>query len=244
MKKFILLILCTILMPTIISTAELENLYKNCSGDHTKFRECLKKHILHHHENDVAEILKIEPGLVYSLSNYKLMEDAISSTRYGCRDGQRFVISDGSDVIKLLLKYKADVSVCDKCQETPLMLAARYGKSRIVELLCEAGANVHKKDKYGRTALFMALGYFGNLDVIKQLIAYKANINELDNDEQTPLMKAVNANIRDKDKIIDFLLEKGADRTLRDKKGRTAADIARQNENESLALLIENFDIL
>jgi len=60
------------------------------------------------------------------------------------------------DVVKTLLKYKAQVNKADTFQLTPLMAAAAKGHLEIVQLLLTGGADAKAKDEEGKTALAYA----------------------------------------------------------------------------------------
>lgn len=114
-------------------------------------------------------------------------------------------------------------------------------RKRLVALL-EAGAHVHAADKNGVTALHHA-ARFRNTVAVKTLIAYGANVNQVCRKSgSTPLHRAVmstgapgtagkQAEAR---QIVALLLAAGADRSIRNKGGRTAADYATDDEIRAL----------
>ena len=58
-------------------------------------------------------------------------------------------------MVKLLLQNKAEKNARAKAEgipgSTPLHCAAMQGRSKVVKLLCEQGADVHAQDGHGRT---------------------------------------------------------------------------------------------
>lgn len=60
------------------------------------------------------------------------------------------------DVVKLLLKYKAQVNQPDGFKATALMAAAGKGNLALVTLLLASGADVRAKDDEGKDALALA----------------------------------------------------------------------------------------
>lgn len=65
--------------------------------------------------------------------------------------------SGGSlDLVKLLLKHKAQVNQPDGFKGTPLMAAAGKGNKAMVELLLASGADARAKDDDGKDALALA----------------------------------------------------------------------------------------
>ena len=59
---------------------------------------------------------------------------------------------------QLLIAKGADASTKNSKWETPLHIAARYGRAETAKLLIAKGVDVDAKDNTGRTPLHMALG--------------------------------------------------------------------------------------
>ena len=57
---------------------------------------------------------------------------------------------DYSDCVKVLLKYRADLSFANRKGMTVLHRAVIQGKKQIIPLLIEAGANIDARDKAGK----------------------------------------------------------------------------------------------
>lgn len=72
------------------------------------------------------------------------------------------------DLVKLLLKHKAQVNQPDGFKGTALMAAAGKGNKALVELLLASGADVRAKDDDGKDALVLAKES-GNKDVVALL---------------------------------------------------------------------------
>jgi len=72
------------------------------------------------------------------------------------------------DLVKLLLKYKAQVNQLDGFKATALMAAAGKGHKAMVELLLASGADAKAKDDDGKDALAMAKES-GNKEVVALL---------------------------------------------------------------------------
>ncbi|WP_191906326.1 ankyrin repeat domain-containing protein [Hymenobacter baengnokdamensis] len=64
--------------------------------------------------------------------------------------------SGSLDLVKLLLKYKAQVNQPDGFKATALMAAAGKGNKAMVELLLASGADAKAKDDDGKDALALA----------------------------------------------------------------------------------------
>ena len=72
------------------------------------------------------------------------------------------------DLVKLLLKYKAQVNQPDGFKATALMAAAGKGNKAMVELLLASGADAKAKDDDGKDALALAKEG-GNKEVVALL---------------------------------------------------------------------------
>lgn len=94
-------------------------------------------------------------------------------------------------------------------------------KSILCELLRHQ-ADVNIEDIGGRTPLYYAINY-KYFDVIDVVSLYNVDLNKPDHYGWTPLHEAA---VGGKIKIVKDLLNRGADYTLSDHKGRTAKDLA------------------
>jgi ankyrin repeat protein len=137
--------------------------------------------------------------------------------------------------IDQLLGAKVDANVRNSCDWTPLMKAAVNGHDQAVERLLAAGAEVDAVDQGGYTALLLAASK-NHVAIIERLLDAGAMIDAQERTQgYTPLIWAAHRGHRD---AVEVLLEHGADRTLPDFEGRTAADHARaEGHGEILALL-------
>ncbi|XP_075003173.1 ankyrin repeat domain-containing protein 26 isoform X3 [Calonectris borealis] len=93
------------------------------------------------------------------------------------------------------------------------------------------------RDKAERTPLHLACAN-GHVDVVTYLVENKCKLNLFDNDNRSPLMKAVQCQ---QEKCVAILLEHGADPNLADADGNTALHLAVTSPNTSVAgLLLEH----
>jgi len=133
-----------------------------------------------------------------------------------------------SDTAQILLALKAgeNINAVDKYGGTPLHTAARWNLDTIVDFLLRHGAGVDTpKSAAGRTALMVTYAYYGGIKVCSILIAKGANVNAQATNGTTALMlAATNA----KADVVELLLQHGADKKLKDSKGKTALDYAKQ----------------
>ncbi|MBO6288804.1 MAG: ankyrin repeat domain-containing protein [Alphaproteobacteria bacterium] len=127
------------------------------------------------------------------------------------------------DAIEKLEKYKAfDIDAqFNYC--TAMNDAAGYAVNpEIIEKLRDLGADINKKDTYGRTALSYAANFNLNPEIIEKLCDLGADVNMSDDKGITPLMYASAYN--DNPEISDILIKLGADANTRDKQNLTARD--------------------
>ena len=129
---------------------------------------------------------------------------------------------------------------------TPLGYAAHFGNKESVQILLQYGADVnavsHSKIPYipSNTALHAAIAGERNIDVIRLLIKNGARTNILDSNGQTCLHSAAFHN--NSDEIIKLLIENDAPLQVKDNEGKTAYDIAREQGNEQISVLLREHD--
>lgn len=123
---------------------------------------------------------------------------------------------------------------------TPLINAIVSGAPQLVQTLLNAGADASVIDSLGADALGYAVSA-GNVEIVSMILSAGGNLNQQSIAGVTPLMLAVRQPTlvkRQPDyELIRFLLDAGADTTLKDKNGMTAYDYAVANpyfDNENL----------
>jgi ankyrin repeat protein len=144
-------------------------------------------------------------------------------------DGEPLLISAAErgdlPAIDALLARKALPDVRDSCDWTPLMKAALEGHQVAVERLLAAGADPQGEDKGGYTAMMLAASN-NHAEIVSLLLANGAMV---DHQERTRGWTAlIWAATQGHTETVRVLMEAGADATLRDFDGRTAADWAQQ----------------
>ncbi|KAK0741360.1 ankyrin repeat-containing domain protein, partial [Schizothecium vesticola] len=106
-------------------------------------------------------------------------------------------------VIRLLLRYKADINARDLTGGTPLMIAVVSQQRGTTKLLIEKGANVNDSDSVGATPLHFAI--YDSIEAIEYLLSTGADANAADTFGDTPLTALA----------VSLLLRKGADPSAR-----------------------------
>jgi ankyrin repeat protein len=131
-------------------------------------------------------------------------------------------------IVELLIEKGADPKIMDKTEKTAIVYAAGRGFPDIVGLLLDRGVDINARYGNDLTVLMWAAGYSdeaGTQDmekVIKLLLDRGARIDDQDNRGRTPLMIAAELNHT---VAVDLLLAHRADKGLRDKEGKSAADL-------------------
>ncbi|AKJ29526.1 ankyrin repeat domain-containing protein [Caldimonas brevitalea] len=132
----------------------------------------------------------------------------------------------------LLQHPQLDVNRLNPAGESPLMMAALKGELAWCQRLIERGADVNKP---GWTPLhYAATG--SSIPVIELLLEHHAFIDAQSPNKTTPLMMAARYG---SEEAVVTLLDAGADPTMRNERGLSAADFARGGERDRLAELIE-----
>lgn len=109
----------------------------------------------------IKNILKENPEVVNTKN-----KEGFSALTLACYRGN-------TEVVKLLLKKKADVNISSS-MGSPLMAATYKGHLEIVKLLLSKNVNVDEVDQNGTTSLMFAT-MFKNIELVKLLISKKAD---------------------------------------------------------------------
>lgn len=158
---------------------------------------------------------------------------------------------DQAKVVALLQQNPELVFSRDKFGNTPLHIAAEHNKPEIAALLLANGADVNAKvsnesRNAGQTPLTLALNSYEHKEMLELLLTHGAEVNVLSSG-MTPLSIAVNRNLsddvelllangadpdwqgllhfavlHDRTKILEILLDYGADPNAKDWAGHTA----------------------
>ncbi len=135
-------------------------------------------------------------------------------------------------VVKVLIAAPATkVELRDAADESPLMIAAIKGDVESVKALIARDADVNKT---GWAPLHYAVSVQGpnQTEIAKILLDNSAYIDADSPNKTTPLMMAAYYGSPD---AARMLLEEGADPTLRNQQGMSAADFARKGNRTELA---------
>lgn len=132
----------------------------------------------------------------------------------------------------------AELNIRDACLWTPLMKAALNGHAEAVRQLITAGAEVNLLDKGGYSALMLAASN-NHAEIVALLLQNGAKPDQQELTEGfTALIWAAKLGHT---AAVNQLLSQGADKTLRDKGGKSALDWSREMGHGSItAALSQN----
>lgn len=133
-------------------------------------------------------------------------------------DNKKWDCNSAENLIK-----RANINCLDLTQQSILHYAALGEISEgQLKFLLASGANINQRCKGGGTPLHVA-AMVQNLPVVKLLVEYEAEIDPVDDSGNTPLHSTFKA-----DQAV-FLIEEGADPTIKNKKGNCFFDRAKQD---------------
>lgn len=133
-----------------------------------------------------------------------------------------YAVSRDLKVVEYLVKNKANVNAVNCWGETPLHTAAEKADLPVMQYLLTHKADIEIKDSFGGTPLRSALNGRDPEKAINLLIKAGANTSDQDLDGNTTLHAAVIAGETD---IAKILVSAGADRSVLNNAGQTAADL-------------------
>ncbi|KAG2381621.1 hypothetical protein C9374_006005 [Naegleria lovaniensis] len=147
----------------------------------------------------------------------------------------RFAFMKKQDLCDKLVGLKAKINNLDKFGNTPLHWACSSGSISLTTYFLEKKLSSNDQNCVGNSCLHVSC-YHGFVDITELLLAdKKIQINILNKDHRSPLMEAVS---RGHLKIVEILLSKGANIHEEDNKGMTSLQIALNEKQEEIALLL------
>ncbi|MCX5923564.1 MAG: ankyrin repeat domain-containing protein [Candidatus Dependentiae bacterium] len=129
-----------------------------------------------------------------------------------------------------LLSVNAYVNAKNNKGETPLHIAAQKGNQPMANALLEHGANIYVRDFLGKTALHYAAEN-GKADLANELLKNNSFVNQKDKQGNTPLHYAnrlsKHNDLYASEKTEEFLLGARADKSIKNKNGKTAKEFGK-----------------
>ena len=145
-------------------------------------------------------------------------------------------------IVQCLVEYGANVHAQYQYQNTCLHTAAQNGHFSVAQYLIEqGGADAHAQNQFQQTPLHLACACGAHGPMVQYLVEQAgADIHVSDRDGMTPLRWAVFSVTRPNMAVIHCLVRNGADLTGADRSGRTAIQIAiDQNDREDVVQYLQ-----
>ena len=142
------------------------------------------------------------------------------------------------EIVKLLIEKGADLHTTNLVGHSALLATAssRESKLDLFEHMIRQGLDPLQGDKRGSNCLHYA-ARARKSGHIKWILEYGINVNMTDSNGWSSLHWAV-ASTDDSAEVVKLLLEHGNDKSIRDKQGRTAFDIAKKfKRTEDITML-------
>ena len=136
-------------------------------------------------------------------------------------------LNTSKEEIKLEILKVKNLNMRDGYGFRPLHFAVQNGEKDKVNLLLKSGVNTNAKTDHGFTPIYFAVGKNGDFEILKMLIKFGALINVYDKNGITPLHYAAWGTAEK----ISILLEAGADKKAKTNSGKTAFELAKDNED-------------
>jgi len=158
-------------------------------------------------------------------------------------DGITSLIAASSEghvnVVQLLVQAKALVNMKDKDGTDSLMASSARGHVDVVKTLLDAGAKVNEQNIDGHTALMFA--YNGKNQVQTLWERYKQFVNEskiamqanLENKNDGGIGPVIRQALDNHTLVIEYLINSGADQTIKDKEGHMAEDFDFHSDSDA-----------
>ncbi|KAI1284962.1 E3 ubiquitin-protein ligase MIB1 [Halotydeus destructor] len=133
------------------------------------------------------------------------------------------------EVIRVLLKYNADVEVEDKDGDRACHHASFGDEPAVIELLTQGSADLNARNKRRQTPLHIAVNK-GHVGVVKALLELGCHPSLQDSEGDTPLHDAIS---KKRDDILSLLLDHNADISVTNNTGFNALHSAALRGNPS-----------
>jgi ankyrin repeat protein len=165
-----------------------------------------------------------------------LLDDEKADPNFHQRSGQPVLCvaaqKGNTAAVRVLLAHGADPNLRDSNQQPPLYWALTSRHVSTAQVLIDAHADLRAETPGHRTLLVTAAYCIDDTALAQFLLDAGVGVNQPDIGGETALMNAASAGVSP---MVELLLRAGADPTLRDHQGRSAADRASQRNNSKLA---------
>ncbi|MBX3040576.1 MAG: ankyrin repeat domain-containing protein [Bdellovibrionaceae bacterium] len=140
------------------------------------------------------------------------------------------------ETAKWLIRNGADVNEADLSGGTALLYAVSGGEEELALLLIEKGADLEKTYGERKESVVFEAVRLGQNKVLEKILTKSPKLAQGANTEgETALFEAVRSA---QSKSAQILLKKGADKAVRNKKGRKAVDLADPKTDSALIQIL------
>lgn len=180
--------------------------------------------------------IAVSRGLTDAVEKLVLAGASVSVADDGGRHPLHWACSqENPEAVRLLLKANANINAQDKSKHTPLITASLQWNDEIIRLLVDAGADTKPVNDHNCTALFYSCRY-GEMGFTEAILTKdKASIDIKNDAGLTPLHGAVE---NEHEKVVNYLLEQGADVNKTDNQGRTPLSTAIRQRSTGIARML------
>lgn len=139
------------------------------------------------------------------------------------------------DIVSLLIQCGANVEQSNVCSDMTALMYALLGRhGHVVEVLVRAGAKVQDRNRYGWTAVMMAVMY-GTVNTLGCVLETAHGVDVSNDDGGKALLIAA---AQGKAGHVAKLLDAGVNIYYRNRNNEDAFDLAVKHGNEEIALMI------
>ncbi|GAB4075234.1 hypothetical protein GCM10028778_27380 [Barrientosiimonas marina] len=145
------------------------------------------------------------------------------------------------DTINALIENGANIDIRDNRLDNVLLYAGANGLLDIVKLAVAAGADTSITNRFGGTALIPA-SERGHVDVVKELLTHSdTDVNHINDLNWTALLEAVilGDGGEKHQKIVQLLVDHGADVHIADGEGVTPLQHAQEQEFKEIEAILK-----
>ncbi len=150
-------------------------------------------------------------------------------------------VNHRTDTVYALIQEGADINIRNHNEDNVLLYASAEGFLDIVKFAVEAGADTTLTNRFGGTALIPAADR-GHVEIVEELLTNSdVDVNHINRLHWTALLEAVILGDGGKNhqKIVQLLLEHGADPTIGDRDGITPLEHAKQRGFKEMERMLE-----